>query len=141
MTNGLLFSVLAAVSSGLWISMHKFASRHINNLLGSILISLTAVLLGALFLIPQMDKVRAQTTSRGLALVAVAGVFALGVDYFALRAYASNVPVSTVGPLVIGGGVAVTTIVGFFTGGPISGLRVLAIGFILAGATILARLE
>lgn len=44
----IIFAILAAVSFGSWTVFHKIASPYVNQIFGAILVSLTAVIFGAI---------------------------------------------------------------------------------------------
>ena len=46
--NPILFAILAAGSFGLWTVFHKLASPYVNQIFGAIIVSLTAVIFGAI---------------------------------------------------------------------------------------------
>jgi bacterial/archaeal transporter family protein len=57
-----------------------------------------------------------------------------------LKAYATGLPISIGGPIVIGGSIAVATIAGFLLGDAMTTTKVLGIGLIVVGAVILSRI-
>lgn len=137
---GLTFAILGAIAFGLWTVFHQQASAHINNLLASILVSLTAVIVGLLFFIPQMGATKIQMESKGLIFAILGGICALGIDYFALRAYGSGLPISVAGPIIIGGSIAVATVIGFFLGESLTIAKIAALILVILGSTILSAL-
>ena len=139
MNEGIVFAVIAAIAEGVWVTMHKQASSYIDNLFGAILVSLTAVILGLLLLAPRLGTAIKATSSRGLIYVVLAGVAALAIDYLVLKAYTSGASVTVVGPIVIGGGVAASAIIGVMFGDALTVSGVSGVVLIAVGASILSR--
>jgi len=141
MSQGILFAILGAVSFGLWTVFHQQASNHINSLFGAILVSFTAVVLGLLLFFPKMNETVLYTDSKGILFVVLAGMCALGIDYFALKAYASGLEISIVRPIVIAGSIVVAVIIGFlFLNESFSFLKLLGISLVVVGSGILASI-
>jgi uncharacterized membrane protein len=138
MSQGILFAILAATAFGFWTVFHAQAANHINQLFGAVLISFTAVLIGTVLLLTQYKTVNGLWEPRGIAFAVCAGIMALGIDYFVLRAYSSDVPISIVGPIVIGGSIAIATIVGFFLGESITSPKVIGVLLVILGASLLS---
>ena len=137
MSFGIIFAILGAFVEGLWAVFHQQASHHINSLFGAIIISFTAVVLGLFLLLLNMKSVTLVSDSRGILFSILAGLMALGIDYFALRAYSSGLEVSIVGPIIIGGGIAVAAALGFFLGDSISVTKLLALALAIMGSALL----
>jgi len=136
MQSGIIYTVLGAVSFGLWTVFHQQASTHIHNLFGSIIVSLTAVILGAILLFPQIKSVT--YSSKGILFAVLGGICALAIDYFALKSYSSGLAISVSGPIIIGGSIAIATIIGFMLGEVITFAKVISLLLICLGAIILA---
>ena len=135
---GIIFAIIAAIVFGVWTVFHQQASSHINYLFGAILVSFTAVVIGVILIIPQIKSISLQTSSRGIIFAVLAGVCALAIDYFALRAYGSGLQISVAGPIIIGGSVAIAAIIGFFLGESITLTKILGLILVIGGAAILA---
>lgn len=140
MSQGILFAIAAAAFFGLWTVFHQLAAAHVDKIFGAMLVSLTAVILSIPFLLMNWGPAKWSTDPRGIVFLVLAGLCAFGIDFFVLKAYATGLPVSIGGPVVIGGSIAVATIAGFLLGDVISIQKIVGIGFIVAGAVILARL-
>lgn len=136
MSIGIIYAILAAFSFGLWTVFHQQASTNIHNLLGSVVVSLTAVIVGLLFLTPQLKSVT--YTRRGLVFAILGGICALGIDYFALKSYSSGLSISVSAPIIIGGSIAVASVIGFTMGESITSIKVLSLLLILIGSALLA---
>lgn len=61
----------------------------------------------------------------------------MGIDYFALKAYSSGISISVVGPIIIGGSIAVASIIGFFLGDSVTLLKILGLLLVVGGSAIL----
>lgn len=141
MRPGLIYAVVCATCVGFSTILHSAASRHVSSALGAILVSGTAVLVGAMFVVPSIRAGSLVWTSQGLVLVGLAGICAFAIDYFALRAYAEGLPVSIGGPIIIGGSIGLATIIGLAFGESISLMKVAGISLVLVGASLLAALS
>ena len=142
MNRGFMFAILAALSFGMWQVFHVRASNLIHPVLGALLVSLIAVLASVPFLvISYRSSNEVSFTSTGMLFVVLAGICAFIVDYLVLKAYATSLPVSVGGPIIIGVSIAVTVVAGLFMGEAFSMLKSVGIVLILLGAAILASLE
>lgn len=138
MTSGILLAVIAAIAFGFWTVFHQQAANKIDYLAGAIIISLTAVILGLIFLLPRIKSAALFTNPKGILFAVLAGVCALTIDFFALKAYGSGLAVSVAGPIIIGGSIAIAAVIGLFMGESLSLMKVLGLIFVIAGASILA---
>lgn len=139
MSQGIIFAILGALSFGLWTIFHQQASSHINSLFGAILVSFTAVVVGIFIFFPKIKTVTLYSDPKGIILLILAGVCALGIDYFALKAYSSGLEVSVGGPIIIAGSIMIAAIIGFiFLNESVSVLKLAGILLIIIGSGILA---
>lgn len=135
-----VFATLASVSMGLWVVFNKLAAGHVNQLLGAILLSVTAVAIGGtVFLLQGPPAARLVTSPKGIIFIALAGAAAFSMDFMGLTAYSRGLPITVGGPIIIGGSIAVATLLGFSLGEPVSVSKVTAIVLIIGGAALLAR--
>ena len=141
MNPGVIFAIIAAIAFAVWTVFHQKASSHINNLFGAIIVSFTAVVLGLIFLLPKIKSTVLYTNPKGIIFAALAGAFALGIDFFVLKAYGSGLPISIGGPIIIGGSIALATLIGFFLGESITLMKVLGLLFVIIGSGILATIS
>lgn len=141
MNLGIIFAIIAAVAFGFWTVFHQLAADKVNYLFGAIIVSLTAVVAGLILLLPKIKSVTLYSNPKGVLFAVLAGVCALGIDYFALRAYNSGLAVSVVGPIIIGGSIAVAALIGFFMGDSISWFKLLGLLLVIVGAGILASIS
>lgn len=135
---GVVLAIITATLFGLWTVFHQQASNHINNLFGAIIVSLTAVILGALLFLPSIKSVTLYSNPKGIVFAILAGVCALGLDYFALKTYSSGLQVSIGGPIIIGGSIAVASIIGFFLGESITLPKLIGLTMVIVGSSVLA---
>ncbi|MBI2618330.1 EamA family transporter [Candidatus Kaiserbacteria bacterium] len=138
MSVGILFAISAAIVFGLWTVFHNQAAEHISPVLGAILVSLTAVIIGLPFFIREWVGVGIQIGQRGFFFIVLTGISAFTLDYLVLRTYSAGIPISIGGPIIIGGSIAVAVIIGFFLGEQITIIKTLGITLVLIGAAILA---
>lgn len=138
---GIVFALITAVAFGVWTVFHNQASPYINPTFGAIVVSLTAVILGSLIIVPQLKGITLFTDQKGLIFVILAGLSAFFIDYFALKTYASGIPISVGGPIIIGGSVLIAAIIGIVAlGESISLIKIAGISLVVAGAAILVSL-
>lgn len=138
---GIIFAIVTAMALGIWTVFHQQASDKINYLVGAIIVSLTAVVLGLIFLLPKIKITTLYSNPKGILFAVLAGVCALAIDYFALKTYGSGLAVSVAGPIIIGGSVAIAAIIGFFLGESITLIKMLGLLFVIAGSGILAAMN
>jgi bacterial/archaeal transporter family protein len=140
MNEGIVFAVIGAVSFGLWTVFHQQASAKIDPLLGAIVVSLTAALLGMFMLLPRI-KSSIMHEPKGILFALLAGAAALAIDYFALKAYGSGLHISIAGPIIMGGSIAFAALIGFFLGESVTAIKLFGIALVVAGSGILARVS
>lgn len=138
MGNGLIFAISAAAFFGLWTVFHQQAAKYINSLFGAIIVSFTAVVLGLIFFIPNIRTAQPLFNYRGLMFAVLAGTCALLIDLFALKAYNSGLQISVGGPIIIGGSIAIASVVGFTLGESVTLMKIAGLILVVAGASILA---
>lgn len=138
--NPIIFAFLAAASFGLWTVFHKLASPFVNQIFGAILVSLTAVIVGVFYFLVKAKNVQLVSNPKGIFFVILAGVAAFFIDFLALQAYSRGLSLSIGGPVIIGGSMLITVLIGFFLGEPITGLKILGTAMIVVGGAILASL-
>ncbi len=141
MNPGIFFAIIAAIAFGVWTVFHQQAADKINYLVGAIIVSLTAAILGFLILLPKIKSTTLFSNPKGILFAALAGVCALAIDYFALKAYGSGLAVSVAGPIIIGGSIAIAALIGFFLGESITLMKVLGLLFVIIGSGILAAVN
>lgn len=140
MMPGLIFAIIAAIAFGVWTVFHQQASNHINSLFGAIVVSLTAVVVGLIFFLPGIKNAVLYTNQKGILFAILAGICALAIDFFVLKAYGQGLPISIGGPIIIGGSIALAVAIGFFMGESIYPMKILGITLIILGGIILSKL-
>ncbi len=141
MSARILFVIIGALGTGLWNVFISSAARQISPLLGAVICELTAVTAGALILLPTLGSGLPRVSFKAVALCMLAGLSVLAADYFILKAYKQGLAVSVGGPILIGGGILVVTLMGVFLGEKMTLLKAFSILLILAGASILGSLS
>jgi transporter family protein len=140
MNPGIIFAIIAAIAFGIWTVFHQQAADKINYLVGAIIVSLTAAILGFIILLPKIKTTALFSNPKGILFAALAGVCALAIDYFALKAYGSGLTVSVAGPIIIGGSIAIAALIGFLMGDSITLMKVLGLLLVIVGSGILASI-
>jgi len=138
---GIIFAIAAALASGFWTIFHQEASDKINYLFGAIIISAAAFFAGAILLLPKIKSTVLVSNPKGIIFAVLAGLCALGIDYFTLKSYGSGLAVSITGPIFVGGSVATVAIIGFFLGESFTLVKVLGLLLIIIGSGILAAFQ
>lgn len=138
MSSGIIFAIIAAVAFGTWTVFHQQASKNINSLFGAIIVSLVAVILGMIIIWPKFNSAITEVKPRGILFAVLAGVSALAIDYFALKAYGSGLAISIGGPIIIGGSVAMASLIGFFLGESVTFYKIIGLILIVLGSAILS---
>ena len=141
MNPGIIFAIIAAIAFGAWTVLHQQAADKINYLFGAIIVSLTAVIVGLIFLLPKIKTTTLFSSPKGILFVVMAGICAFAIDYFALKAYGSGLAISIAGPVIIGGSMAIAVLIGFFLGESITLMKVLGLLFVIIGSGILAAIS
>ena len=139
--NPMIFAVLAAGSFGLWTVFHKLASPYVNQIFGAIIVSLTAVIFGAVVFLFKARGVQLFSDPKGIFFIVLAGITAFFIDFLALQAYSRGLSLTIGGPIIIGGSMAVAVLIGFVLGEPITLLKILGIALIVAGGAVLAGIS
>jgi transporter family protein len=140
MSTTILFVIIGALGAGLWNVFISSAARQMHPLLGAVICELTAVVAGGLLLWPAMNSGLPRVSLKAAGLCMLAGLSVLVADYFILKAYKQGLQISVGGPIIIGGGIVVVTLMGVFLGEKMSLLKVLSILMIVTGASILGSL-
>ncbi|MBR9679845.1 MAG: hypothetical protein GOU99_02230 [Candidatus Altiarchaeota archaeon] len=135
---GTIFAIVAAVSFGFWTVFQERASDFVNTLFGAVIVSTTAALLGIALLLPKLKSTQLYSSSKGIIFAVLAGVCALGIDFFALKAYGSGLEISVGGPIIIGGSVAIAASVGFLLGESFTLAKLFGLALVIIGSGILA---
>lgn len=131
----------AALMFGLYNVFIKLSAGHINAVLGAVVLQFVAAFLGLGLLLYQQAGSAAplQFNRVGLVLAVAAGVAIGLVEILTFVIYGRGVPVALGNPLIIGGSLVVTTLVGIvLLKEGASGVQAAAIGMIILGVAALA---
>ncbi len=137
MNLGIIYAIAAAITSAFWVVFEQQAASKINYLFGAIVVSLTASAIGLVFLLPKIKSTILFTNPKGVLFAALAGIFALLIDYFSLKSYGYGIPISVAGPIIIGGSIAVSSVIGFFMGDSVTLMKIFGLLLVIIGSEIL----
>ncbi len=135
---GIIFAFIAAASFGIWTVLHQQAADKINYLFGAIVVSFTAVIAGVIILLPKIKETVLYSHPKGILFAALAGICALVIDIFALKAYGAGLPISIGGPIIIAGSIAIAAIIGFSLGESFTLPKAIGLLLIIIGSGILS---
>ncbi len=141
MRSGLFFAFFGAISSALWTVFHHEAASKVNPIVGAIIVSIFAMILGAIIFSFKYQASALVISKKGLLFLALVGVAAFASDYFALRTFASDLPVSIGGPILIGGGVALAATIGVIMGETLTWQIGVGIILVTVGASLIAYIR
>jgi len=137
---GILFAIITATALGFWTFFHKLASPHVNSLFWAIIISLTAVIIGAIFLVPNIKITTLYSDVKGVIFLVLSGVSVITIDYFALKTYWTNIPISIAWPIIMWGSIVIAIILGLCIWEQMTLLKLLGISLIAIGTVILSMI-
>ncbi len=140
MKNGVILALLASFLFGIWNVTNQLASKHINQVLGAILISVSATIVGSivLFCLHLYYKESIQIEAKGVLWAMATGVLAFFIDFSTMKGYNSGVSISTLAPILVGGSVFFSSIIGFAMGDSFSPVKILSLSLIFIGVITLA---
>lgn len=136
-----VFALIAASAFGVWTLFHQLASDKINYLFGAILISFTAVIIGLIFLLPNIKTIKLRSNPKWIFFAIIAWVCALAIDYFALKAYSSGADVSIIWPIIMWWSIAIAAFIWFFMWESITSRKILGLVLIIIGSSVLATIS
>lgn len=136
--SSIIFAILAAAAFAFLTIFHRLASPYINQVLGAIIVSITAVIFGLIVLFTQLKKIQFSINPKGVFFIILAGISAFFIDFLSLQAYSKGLSLTIGGPIIIGGSVAIAIIVGFLLGDTITALKVFGLVLLIVGAIILS---
>ncbi len=132
---------VAAIFFGLYNVFIKLSSEHINPILGAVVLQFVAAFLGLGLLI--ITRARAAgplvVTGRGVTLAVLAGLAIGLVEILTFNVFGRGVPVALGNPLIVGGSLVVTSLVGILllrevlTPAQVVALILIASGVVLMG--------
>ena len=133
--------MIAAVAAGFYSYFQRLASPNVNQLFGALAVSAAALAIAALFLVPQLGRIRLFTNPAGMSsmwFLLGAGAAAFSIDYFTLQAYSKGLPISVGAPIGIAGGVATAVVIGLLLGEQLSFAKLAGIVLVVIGGVVLA---
>ncbi len=139
MTYGLV--LFAALMFGLYNVFIKISADHIQAVLGAVVLQFVAAFigLGMLSYLHFATSTTLTVTGRGLLLAGLAGVAIGLVEIASFVIYGRGMAVALGNPLIVGGSLLVTTVVGFgLLREQLSLIQFVAIGLIMLGIALLA---
>lgn len=138
---GLFLIILAGISIGTYSFFQKKASAKISPPLANFFIAISTLITSLLTIfLWQKGKQKFLLTKEGIIFAVLIGIFATGIDLFAIWGYSKGVSLSVGGPLITATGIVLTLIYGLISGEPLTFYKILAVSLILIGAMMLGRL-
>jgi bacterial/archaeal transporter family protein len=138
--NWLPLALLTALAFGLYNLSIKVASGSINQIAGAVVLQVVAAILGSLLLL--YIKLNGQPvlwSQKGILFSCLAGLFVGLAEILTFYVFARGVPAAVGAPIIIGGSVLVTALLGvLLLREYIAPIQVLAIFLIVAGVALLA---
>lgn len=131
---------VAAIFFGLYNVFIKLSSEHINPILGAVVLQFVAAFLGLGLLL--ITRARGATqlvvTGRGITLAVLAGLAIGLVEILTFNIFGRGVPVAIGNPLIVGGSLLVTSLVGILLLREVVGpAQVVALVLITSGVVLL----
>lgn len=140
MASPLVFAVLSGVSVAAYTVCVKVGSSRVNPALGALVVVSAAALVNLVVLAGMRAAGHPiHVTPRGVAVLALAGVAAAGIDFFGLLAFSRGLQVSAA-LIITGTQTALVLLAGFlFLREPFTWPKLLGVLLVLAGIAILHR--
>jgi uncharacterized membrane protein len=138
--SAVFYAVIAAVAAGFYSYFQRLASPNVNQLFGALAVSAAALAIAALFLVPQLGRIRLFINPAGMSsmwFLLGAGAAAFSIDYFTLQAYSKGLPISVGAPIGIAGGVATAVVIGLLLGEQLAFAKLAGIVLVVIGGTVL----
>ena len=137
--NWILLAVLTAFCFGLYNFFIKVASGSIHQILGAVILQIIAAVVGGgLLIYLKWIGQSFAVTDRGIAYSVLAGVAVGLAEILTFVVFSKNIPASVGTPIIIGGSVIVTALLGwFFLKESLTGIQILAILLIVSGVGLL----
>ena len=141
--NWLPLALLTAFAYGLYNFFIKVASGSINQIAGAVILQVVAAGLGVLLLLYiKLTNQPVLLSQKGILYSCLAGFFVGLAEILTFFVFARGVPASLGTPVIIGGSVLATALLGVLVLKEyLSPVQVLAIGLIVAGVALLSRHE
>ena len=139
--NWLPLALLTALCLALYNFFIKLASNHLPAAVGAVVLQLVAAGLGALWLLRlQLQGQPMPLSHKGLALAALAGLGVGLAEILTFVVYQRGVPASVGTPVIVGGSVLLTALLGvLLLREALTGTQVAGLLLVVAGIALLAR--
>ena len=133
----LVFIFLAIVSEGVYATFHQLTGPLINPVLGAGIIGLTALIVALSSLGLNSNIIY---SPKGIIFSVIIGLSAFGIDAATLSAYRQGLSLHVGGPLIIGGGILLITVIScLFLKEQITFFKFVGVLFILVGGVLLVK--
>lgn len=141
--NWIPLALLTALSFGLYNFCIKLASGSIHQIAGAVILQVVAAVLGGLLLLYiHLTNQAVPFTAKGIYFSCLAGLFVGGAEILTFYVFARGVPASVGTPVIIGGSILATALLGVLVLREyLAPGQILAIFLIVAGVALLARHE
>jgi len=139
--NWLAYAILAASSFGFYNFFTKISADKFSPALANIFIAGTSLLVAIISTIYlKMSGQSLTFTKSSLMLPVLAGLFTGVAEIFYLSMYSKNAPITVGNPLVVGGTIVITVILGMIIlKEPMSAAKIAGIIFVITGLVLLTR--
>lgn len=138
--NWIILAVLTAFCFGLYNFFIKVASGSINQIAGAVILQIVAALVGGILLIyMKLSNQVLDVTSKGIYYSVLAGIAVGLAEILTFIVFSKNIPASVGTPIIIGGSILITALLGiFFLKESLSFIQYVAVFMIIAGVGILS---
>lgn len=138
--NWILLLTLAALCFGLYNFFIKVASGSIHQILGAVILQVVAAVVGVILLIYlKMTGENFSLSNKGIFFSVLAGIAVGLAEILTFAVFSKQIPVSVGTPVIIGGSIVVTALLGFlFLQEHLSLLQTIAVLLIITGVTLLS---
>ncbi|MBC8110565.1 MAG: EamA family transporter [Verrucomicrobia bacterium] len=138
--NWLFLAILTAFCFGLYNFFLKTASGNIHQIAGAVILQLVAALAGLMLLLYfKTTKQALPITQKGVLQACLAGLCVGLAEMLSFVVFSKNVPASVGTPVIIGGSILVTTLLGyFFLRESLNGWQMLGLVLVIAGIALLS---
>ncbi|HNT29468.1 MAG TPA: EamA family transporter [bacterium] len=138
--NWIFLALLTASLYGIYNFFIKIASGHINQIAGAVILQIVAALLGSVILIYlKLSNTQLEISSKGILFAILAGVGVGLAEITSFIVFSKNVPASIGIPIIIGGSVVISALLGlFFLKENYTPVHVIGLVSIVAGITLLS---
>lgn len=138
--NWIFLAITTAFFYGAYNVLIKVSSGNINQILGAVILQIVAAVMGGIlfFLLRIGNNAPLQMSQKGFIYAVLAGIFVGLAEIATFVVFSKGIPVSIGTPIIIGGSVLITSILGiFFLKESFSLLQGLAVVLIIGGIVLL----